>query len=86
MKKLIAVFLLFLMMLPTAMAEESSPRILVAYLSRAGENYNVGVPQAGSASASYRHWCGLYRRPDMLRCLPFRFYAANPWPANLPVR
>ena len=53
MKKLIAVFLLFLMMLPTAMAEESSPRILVAYLSRAGENYNVGVPQAGSASASY---------------------------------
>ena len=35
--------------------EQSSAdhRILVAYLSRSGENYNVGTPKEGSASASY---------------------------------
>ena len=31
----------------------SDRRILVAYLSRSGENYNVGVPKEGSASAAY---------------------------------
>ena len=30
-----------------------TPRILVAYLSRAGENYNVGETREGSASAAY---------------------------------
>ena len=55
MKKLIAILLVLLMIVPVTFAEETdtAPRILVAYLSRAGENYNVGVPQAGSASASY---------------------------------
>ncbi len=38
-----------------AFAEERSetPRMLVAYLSRAGENYNVGETREGSASAAY---------------------------------
>ena len=55
MKKLLAAILILIMTIPMALAEEtlSESRILVAYLSRAGENYNVGVPQAGSASASY---------------------------------
>ena len=55
MKKLIAVLLVLMMITPVTFAEEThtAPRILVAYLSRAGENYNVGVPQAGSVSASY---------------------------------
>ena len=55
MKKLIAILLVLMTIVPAAFAEETdtAPRILVAYLSRAGENYNVGVPQAGSASASY---------------------------------
>ena len=55
MKKLLVVILALFLVVPMALAEEtlSEPRILIAYLSRAGENYNVGVPQAGSASASY---------------------------------
>ena len=32
---------------------DTDRRILVAYLSRAGENYHVGVPKEGSASAAY---------------------------------
>ena len=38
-----------------SLAEEKTeaPRILVAYLSRAGENYNVGKTREGSASAAY---------------------------------
>ena len=41
--------------LASALAEqtENPPRILIAYLSRAGENYNVGEARPGSASASY---------------------------------
>ena len=31
----------------------SDRRILVAYLSRSGENYHIGVPKEGSASAAY---------------------------------
>ena len=55
MKKLLAVLLILMVLVPTAFAEEavSAPRILIAYLSRAGENYNVGIPRAGSASAAY---------------------------------
>ena len=54
MKKLIVVFqLLLALTLSGAIAEEDSPRALVAFLSRAGENYNVGVPREGSASAAY---------------------------------
>jgi len=55
MKKLIAVLLVLMMITPVTFAEEThtAPRILVAYLSRAGENYNVGTPKEGSASASY---------------------------------
>ena len=55
MKKLLVVILVLMMLVPTALAEEvsSTPRILVAYLSRSGENYNVGVPREGSVSASY---------------------------------
>ena len=38
-----------------SLAEEraETPRILVAYLSRAGENYNVGETREGSVSAAY---------------------------------
>lgn len=32
---------------------ESAPCILIAYVSRAGENYNVGVTDPNSASAAY---------------------------------
>ena len=52
MKKLIAV-LMILCMLCGAVVAESSPRILIAYVSRAGENYNVGVTTPDSASAAY---------------------------------
>ena len=57
MKKMIAFLLalaLLCLMLP-AFAEETAqaPRVLVAYLSRAGENYNVGEAREGSASAAY---------------------------------
>ena len=53
MKKLIAGMLLLTLLLASAAAETVVPRILVAYLSRAGENYNVGVVREGSASAAY---------------------------------
>ena len=53
MKKILAIFLFLAMMIPSAFAAETAPRILVAYLSRAGENYNVGVTREGSASAAY---------------------------------
>ena len=55
MKKLLAVLLVVMMLVPAAFAEETTvaPRILVAYLSRSGENYNVGIPREGSASAAY---------------------------------
>ena len=57
MKKMIAFLLalaLICLML-SAFAEETAqaPRVLVAYLSRAGENYNVGEAREGSASAAY---------------------------------
>ncbi|MDO4867309.1 MAG: flavodoxin [Clostridia bacterium] len=51
MKKLFAVVLALCLMGGAAMAE-SSPRILIAYVSRAGENYNVGTADPDSASAS----------------------------------
>ena len=55
MKRLLALVLVFMMLVPTVCAEksETTPRILVAYLSRAGENYNVGIVKEGSASAAY---------------------------------
>ncbi len=53
MKKFIIAILVLALMLPFAAAEESSPRVLVVYLSRAGENYNVGTAREGSASAAY---------------------------------
>lgn len=53
MKKLLTVILLLALLLPSALAEETAPRVLVVYLSRAGENYNVGVTREGSASAAY---------------------------------
>ena len=52
MKKLFAVVLALCLLCGAAMAE-ASPRILIAYVSRAGENYNVGTPLPGSASAAY---------------------------------
>ena len=52
MKKLFAFVLALCLLCGTAMAE-SAPRILIAYVSRAGENYNVGVADPDSASASY---------------------------------
>ena len=53
MKKLLIAILLLALLIPAAIAEESSLRILVVYLSRAGENYNVGETREGSASAAY---------------------------------
>ncbi len=53
MKKLLAVILLLALVISSAMAEETGPRVLVVFLSRAGENYNVGVTREGSASAAY---------------------------------
>ena len=52
MRKLIAV-LTALCLLCGAAAAEAAPRILIAYVSRAGENYNVGVADPDSASAAY---------------------------------
>ena len=59
MKKILTVIFLVTSALlcsaiPAAAEEKSeTPRILVAYLSRAGENYNVGETREGSASAAY---------------------------------
>ena len=50
MKKLILLTLILAMLTPCAIAEDASPRILVAYLSRAGENYNVGVIEEGNTA------------------------------------
>ncbi len=52
MKKLFAFVLVLCLLCGAAMAE-SAPRILIAYVSRAGENYNVGVADPDSASAAY---------------------------------
>ena len=52
MKKMIA-FLMMLCLLCGAAMAEASPRIRIAYVSRAGENYNVGVTDPNSASAAY---------------------------------
>ena len=53
MKKYIVLLLLLALLIPSALAEEAAPRVLVVYFSRAGENYNVGVTREGSASAAY---------------------------------
>ena len=53
MKKVLVLLLLLALLIPSALAEEAAPRVLVVYLSRAGENYNVGVTREGSASAAY---------------------------------
>lgn len=53
MKKWILLLCTLCLMIPMASAEETSPHILVAYLSRAGENYNVGTVREGSLSAAY---------------------------------
>lgn len=52
MKKLFAVVLALCLLCGATMAE-SAPRILIAYVSRAGENYNVGITDPDSASAAY---------------------------------
>lgn len=53
MRKLISILLVFMLALTlgcSALAETASPnsKILVAYFSRAGENYNVGIVEKGS--------------------------------------
>lgn len=57
MKKMIALLMalsLVCFSVPVFAEEQAeAPRILVAYLSRAGENYNVGETRKGSASAAY---------------------------------
>ena len=57
MRKLLLVMLILSLAVTAVSFAESqndaSPRILVAYLSRAGENYNVGEARLGSVSASY---------------------------------
>ena len=52
MKKVFAFMMILCLLCGTAMAE-ASPRILIAYVSRAGENYNVGITDPDSASAAY---------------------------------
>ena len=52
MKKRIAVLMVLCLLCGVAMAE-AAPRILIAYVSRAGENYSVGVTDPDSASAAY---------------------------------
>lgn len=52
MKRIFA-FVLTLALLCGAAAAEAAPAILIAYVSRAGENYNVGTVHPDSASASY---------------------------------
>ena len=52
MKKMIAILMMVCLLCGVAMAE-SAPRILIAYVSRAGENYNVGTADPNSASAAY---------------------------------
>ncbi len=56
MKRILTMILAVLLgAVVSSAAEEVSPgsRVLVAYLSRAGENYNVGETREGSASAAY---------------------------------
>ena len=57
MKKMLALLMALALLcsaIPSLAEEQTeSPRILVAYLSRAGENYNVGETREGSASAAY---------------------------------
>ena len=53
MKKLLVLILLLTLLIPSALAEKAAPRVLVVYLSRAGENYNVGITDPDSASAAY---------------------------------
>ena len=53
MKKLLTAVLLLALLIPSALTEKNAPKVLVAFLSRAGENYNVGVAREGSASAAY---------------------------------
>ena len=52
MKKIFAFMMILCLLCGTAIAE-ASPRILIAYVSRAGENYNVGITDPDSASAAY---------------------------------
>ena len=52
MKKLFALVLVLCLLGGVAMAE-ATPKILIAYVSRAGENYNVGIADPNSTSASY---------------------------------
>ena len=57
MKKLLVMLLLQALICSAvpSFAEEQTevPHVLVAYLSRAGENYNVGETREGSVSAAY---------------------------------
>ena len=52
MKKLVIALLALCLLCGAAMAE-ASPRILIACVSRAGENYGVGVADPDSESAAY---------------------------------
>ena len=57
MKKAISIMMILALLCAAipSFAEENAaaPRVLVAFLSRAGENYNVGTAKEGSASAAY---------------------------------
>ena len=52
MKKWMAVLAALCLLWGSCLAE-AAPRILIAYVSRAGENYNVGVADPDSVSAAY---------------------------------
>ncbi len=57
MKKVISILMMLVLLcaaMPSFAGENAAaPRVLVAFLSRAGENYNVGTAKEGSASAAY---------------------------------
>ena len=57
MKKVISILMMLVLLcaaIPSfAEKNAAAPRVLVAFLSRAGENYNVGETREGSASAAY---------------------------------
>ena len=57
MKKVISILMMLVLLcaaIPSfAEKNAAAPRVLVAFLSRAGENYNVGETRKGSASAAY---------------------------------
>ena len=90
MKKVLILMLALCLVCGCAAAEpqeETTSRILVAYVSRAGENYNVGVTHPDSASAAYAGYIEKGNTEIMAEYLAemtgadlFEITTANPYP------